>query len=405
MVSRVPAADARSPVQAAMKIVYLTPGCFDKGGISRYCRYQISALRDLVGAKNVSVFSLLGPDENSFEKPLRRDLVRGRTLGQIQAALLRARVGGGDGDAPDLVLCAHVNMSGWAHALARCVGARSLLNVYGMEVWSGFRRDASWGIRSVDDVISDCHFTARYIEGEGLRRRNSTGVIWDCVDLERFCPAAPRPEVLQRYGIPAPSEFVNLLTLGRIGHDAAHKGYERLLEVFIAIAAELPSLRLIFAGRGDLIPQLRERAAARGLADRVVFTGAIHESDLADVYRSAHIFSLVSDRGKGRGEGIPLTPLEAAACGVPIIVGNDDGSQEAVVADYNGFVVPPRDPLAHAEAIRVLARDADTRNRMAAGARERIEREFSYATFRDKHRAFLGRYQAGRTSRPEEKHD
>ena len=44
-----------------MKILYLTPGCFDKGGISRYNRYQIQALRMLAGAENVFVFSLLGP--------------------------------------------------------------------------------------------------------------------------------------------------------------------------------------------------------------------------------------------------------------------------------------------------------------------------------------------------------
>ena len=54
----------------------------------------------------------------------------------------------------------------------------------------------------------------------------------------------------------------------------------------------------------------------------------VHEDDLPKFYRASRIFTLVSDRGKGRGEGIPLTPLEAMACGSPIIVGNQDGSQE-----------------------------------------------------------------------------
>ena len=49
------------------RILYLTPGCFDKGGISRYGRYQIEALREVIGAENVRVLSLLGPDGDEFE--------------------------------------------------------------------------------------------------------------------------------------------------------------------------------------------------------------------------------------------------------------------------------------------------------------------------------------------------
>ena len=52
-----------------MKILYITPGCFDKGGISRYNRYQITACRELFGKENVKVFSLLGPSDDDFEDP------------------------------------------------------------------------------------------------------------------------------------------------------------------------------------------------------------------------------------------------------------------------------------------------------------------------------------------------
>jgi phosphatidylinositol alpha-1,6-mannosyltransferase len=372
-----------------VKVLYVTPGCFDKGGISRYCRYQLQAFRDLIGRDNVSAFSLLGPDEHSFEDGFEITWYAGgraakhklQFCARVSAEALKFR--------PDLILCAHVNMSGWAHALARCVGARSVLNIYGMEVWSGFRRDARWGLCKIDEVISDCHFTADYVEAEGYRAHATTHVVWDCVDLERFRPQPVNNSVVQRYNIPDPSSFVNLLTLGRMSSDAAHKGYERLLEAFAGICDELPTLRLVFAGRGDMVELLRERARARGILERVHFTGEIHESDLPDVYRTAHIFSLVSDRGKGRGEGIPLTPLEAAACGVPIIVGNEDGSQEAVIRGENGFIVAPHDIASHRQAIRSLTENTTLRLAMATAARERIEREFSYETFREKHRRFV----------------
>ncbi len=173
--------------------------------------------------------------------------------------------------------------------------------------------------------------------------------------------------------------------------DADHKGYRRLLEAFAIVAPRVPDLRLIYAGRGDLVDVLRADSAERGLADRVFFTGMVHEDHLPDVYRSAHVFSLVSDRGVGRGEGIPLTPLEASACGVPILVGNHDGSQEAIM-DGNGFVLDPFDLNKHAAKIELLATDDVAHAAAARAALAVARREFSYEGFRDKHAALLEKY-------------
>lgn len=372
-----------------MKIVYLTPGCFDKGGISRYNRYQIGALRDIVGTENVRVFSVLGPDRDSFEAPFAVEFAAGGLRHREKASFVAHATAACLTFRPDIVLSAHVNLSGLGRILSSVVGAKSILNIYGSEVWSGFRADSRWGLMRADHVIADCHFTARYVENAGLRASRSTSVVWDCVDLERFTPRAPRPEVLARYGIPAPETGFNLLTLGRMSTDAGHKGYERLFRVFERIAPLVPDLRVIFAGRGNLVEILRGRARDAGLADRVYLTGGVHEDDLADVYRSAHLFSLVSDRGPGRGEGIPLTPLEAAACGVPILVGNQDGSQEAVVGGENGVVLDPFDLVGHGDAIVSLVRDRERRSSMAAGAARIARSSFGFGRFRDEHRALL----------------
>lgn len=374
-----------------MRVLYLTPGCFDKGGISRYSRYQIRALRDLLGPEKVTVLSLLGPGEDCFEEPFEVDWHgsgadrRSKLELVARASQLVARL------RPDAVHVAHVNFAGLARWLGSAVKATVILNVYGLEVWSGFRPDAEWGLRRADLVVSDCHFTASYLVEAGLRMVAPT-VIWDCVDLDRFTPRPPAPDVLARYGLPDPATGVNLLTLGRMQPGAEHKGYDRLYQVFRRVAPEVPSLRLIFAGRGALADELRERSRRDGLGDRVFFTGVMHEDDLPDVYRAASLFSLVSDRGVGRGEGIPLTPLEAAACGAPILVGDHDGSQEAVVHGVNGYVLDPFDLDAHARHVVELARDPALRARMGRAARERIESEFGYLTFRERHRQLLRRW-------------
>jgi len=381
-----------------MKIFYLTPGCFDKGGISRYSRYQISALRTLVGKENVFVFSVLGPSDEDFEDAFEVTYFAGGTSKLRQLGFSTKLYSAAIMNRPDIIISAHVNLSGLAKVLAKLTGAKSVLNVYGAEAWSAMRSDAEWGLRSSDYVISDCHFTASYLEEKGFRPNGSVAVVWDCVDLERFYPACPAQATLSKYNIPDPTKGLNILTLGRMSSDTAYKGYERLLEVFSSIARDLPKANLIYAGRGQMVEHLRAQAKALGLGKRVVFTGMVHEDDLADIYRSAHVFSLVTNRGEGNGEGIPLTPLEAAACGVPLIVGNHDGSQEAVIDGVDGFIVDPFALEEHAKAILTLATDDELRTRMGHAARNRAELEFAFPKFLAKHEELLETWFSNRRS-------
>lgn len=371
------------------KLVYLTPGCFDKGGISRYTRYQIRAWREILGEGNVRVLSLLGPDSESIEEPFQADWHGGGVTSQTKVELSLRALQMALSELGPILHAGHMNFAGVARAIASLTGGKLLVNVYGLEVWTYPRWHSTLGLRHADEVISDCHWTAKYVEDHKLRPPGSTKVFWDCVDLEKFTPGAPAPEVLQRYGIPDPSTGFNLMSLGRMSPDASHKGFDRLFEMFRLVAAKAPQVRLIYAGRGGLIEVLKEKAAGAGLADRVFFTGMVHEDHLADVYRAAHLFSLISDRGIGRGEGIPLTPLEAAACAVPIFVGNHDGSQEAVEEGVNGHIFDPFDLDSQATSLLKIVTDRQLRDKMAIAARARIEAEFSYPTFVEKHRALL----------------
>ncbi len=372
-----------------MRILYLTPGCFDKGGISRYSRYQISALRDICGINNVRVFSLLGPGIEGFEQRFDVDWHGSGQFGSISMAdrlRFSARtLGTAVHWRPHAIFSAHVNFSPLVSRVGRLSEATTILNVYGLEIWSGLSAARRRHLRRIDRVIADCHFTARYVMDEGLHAKPPT-VIWDPVDLAHFCPGPYDPAVVRKYGLPDPAEHLIVMSLGRLTRDAAHKGFDRLIPIVAQIMPGIPSLRLVIAGRGDDRPRLEALCNAHGIADRVVFTGSIDEADLPALYRCAHVFSLVSDRGPGRGEGIPLTPLEAMACGVPIIVGNEDGSQEAVVDRRNGFVVSPRNPAEHRDALLRLLGDPALRQQVRTEARAVAEENFSDTGFVEKHR-------------------
>jgi phosphatidylinositol alpha-1,6-mannosyltransferase len=373
-----------------MKILYLTPGCFDKGGISRYNRFQIQAFREIAGDDNVRVYSLRRKKPGDFEEGFavawqaRSDRHLPNKIEFAMRVTVEALTW-----RPDVILVAHVYMSGFALMLGKLVGAKVVLNAYGREIWSGLSGFREMGLKGADEVISDCFFTAAYLEQNGYRPKGSVRVVWDTVDVGRFHPATPAAAVLEKYGIPAPDANINLLTLGRVAANADHKGYRRLLDAFATVAGEVANLHLIYAGSGDLVEVLRGRAREMGLSSRVHFTGSVDDQDLPDVYRGAHIFALISDRGQGRGEGVPVTPIEAAACGVPILVGNQDGSPEAVVEGVDGYVLDSFDVAAHARAIVRLATDPQLRARMGAAASRKVSAEFPYPVFREKHRAFL----------------
>lgn len=374
-----------------MKILHLTPGCFDKGGISRYSRYQISALREIVGVENVRALSLLGPDKEGFETPFdtswrgaggaatRRDRLQFALQAARQAMFWR----------PDMILCAHVNFTPLVTRLAALCGAKTVLNVYGLELWSGLSSSRRAHMARMDHVIADCHATADHVVSAAMHPRQPA-VIWDCADLDRFTPGPPPPHLLERYGLPGLERHRVVLTLGRLAVAARHKGYDRLLEIWGDVRTRVPQAHLVIAGRGDDADRLRGKAATLGLTDSVTFTGPIDEQDLASIYRAAHIFALVSDKGPGRGEGIPLTPIEAMASGLPVLLGDEDGSPEAVDGTRNGIVVSPRDPDAMTAAlVQLLTENGSAHAARAAEARKVAEERFGYAAFVDKHRTFL----------------
>ena len=373
------------------KILYLSPGCFDKGGISRYNRYQINALKEIVGKNNVKTFSLLPPQEGDFEDRFEVSwhawgISKLSKLAYIYKVLLVVWFW-----KPDIIWLGHVNLTEILVRFNLFSRAKTVLNVYGLEIWSGLRPKVEEGFKKVDYVVSDCHFTADYIEEHGFRAKDSTVVIWDCVDLKKFTPLVNKASDLfyENYQLPDPNKNPWILSLGRLSFTAAHKGYERLIEVFSEVAKKDKKSVLVFAGKGDMIDHLKELAIQFNVSERVYFSGMVHEDDMAKFYSVAHIFSLVSDRGIGRGEGIPLTPLEAMACGAPIIVGNQDGSQEAIFNDENGYCIDPFDLIKHQEVILKLVKEPNLHASMSQSAITIAREHFSYSKFKKKHLIFL----------------
>jgi starch synthase len=217
-----------------------------------------------------------------------------------------------------------------------------------------FRRPPEWFIAreiaeyaTADRIVVPSQFAARSYLEQGLHRERVEIVPYGA-NLSRFSPVARPPD----------GEFV-VLFVGRVG---LSKGIPYLLEAFHRFKHPHKRLKII----GDVGAEIR-RYLARAPLDGVQFLGPVRNAELAVHYSSAHVFVLPSiDDGFGMVMG------EALACACPVIATTNTGAQELFDHGIEGFIVPPRDPSALADAMTALADDPSRRARMREAALARV---------------------------------
>ena len=189
-----------------------------------------------------------------------------------------------------------------------------------------------------------------------------TQVVPEGVDTERF-------RVSGAVG-PPPRPF--LLSVGPIKR---RKGYHVTLEAFARVYARRPDVEYRIAGGTDdpvFYHALQARIAELGLREAVVFLGRVDEDELVRLYHQCAAFWLLPVDDDLQFEGFGLVYWEANACGRPVIGARGSGAEDAIVDGDNGFLVPPRDAAAAAEAALRLLDDPDLASRMGAAGRQRV---------------------------------
>ncbi|MCX7860389.1 MAG: glycosyltransferase family 4 protein [Chloroflexus sp.] len=182
-----------------------------------------------------------------------------------------------------------------------------------------------------------------------------------------FRPPAPAAieQLRARHGLP--ERFV--LYVGTL---EPRKNLTTLLEAFALASRSVPNVPLVIGGgKGWMYEPIFARLEQLHLRDRVKFAGYIPEEELPLWYAAATVFVFPSIY-----EGFGMPPLEAMACGTPVITSNTSSLPE-VVGDA-GLMVSPSDTVALAEAIRRLLTDADLRAELRQRGLARARR-FSWA--------------------------
>ncbi|HEU5240504.1 MAG TPA: glycosyltransferase [Ornithinibacter sp.] len=240
----------------------------------------------------------------------------------------------------------------------------------------------------VDAVVATCRDEVDELARMGVPT-DHVHVVPCGVDTEHFTPAGAghEPPALPSSGRP------RLLAVGRL---VERKGFD----LAVRALAELPEAELVVVGgppadRLDADPEarrLRSLAAELGVEDRLVLTGQWPHADLPALYRSADVVLAVPWY-----EPFGITPLEAAACGRPLVGTAVGGLLDSVEDGVTGLLVPPRDAPALAAAVRRLLEDPETAAAMGARARARAVERFDWSVVAARTEAVLDATARGRT--------
>jgi glycosyltransferase involved in cell wall biosynthesis/phosphoheptose isomerase len=219
------------------------------------------------------------------------------------------------------------------------------------------------------------------------------------VDAEDFTPPAGRTGTAG--GQRSPQDPVSLVALGRL---VERKG----VDVVVRALAQVPQAHLTVAGGPDRSaldddPEARRLVALAeeyGVSDRLTLTGRVDRQEAARLLSCADIVTCTPWY-----EPFGIVPLEAMACGRPVVGSAVGGLLDSIDDGTTGLLVPPRDVDATAAAIRRLAEDPALAERMGRAGRARVQELFSWERVADlteeSYREALCAYAEAHPNRPE----
>lgn len=197
------------------------------------------------------------------------------------------------------------------------------------------------------------------------RSRDRISVVPCGVDLDLFTPAGP---------IAPRSEMHRIVSVGRF---VPRKGFD----VVVRALPHMPDTELVVVGGPEASQlnsdpeacRLMELARQLGVADRVRLYGSVARDEMPAILRSADVVACTPWY-----EPFGIVPLEATACGVPVVASAVGGMLDTVVHDVTGRLVKPKRPDEVAKAVNHLMRDDFLRQSMGAAGRDRARARYSW---------------------------
>jgi glycosyltransferase involved in cell wall biosynthesis len=164
--------------------------------------------------------------------------------------------------------------------------------------------------------------------------------------------------------------------VGAVGRAVPVKRFPDIIHAVAGLAPDFPGLKLKIVGGGVLLPELQELAARAGLGDRFEITGFRKWAEVIQLARQFHIYVHSSEL-----EGFPLSLLEAAFQGLPLVLSRTGSHEQCVEPGMNGYLFEPGDVAALREHLKaLLLAGAEKRELMGKASLEIVGGQFTAET-------------------------
>jgi glycosyltransferase involved in cell wall biosynthesis len=221
-----------------------------------------------------------------------------------------------------------------------------------------------WPLKVAQGLLPCSEHEARILRTMGLTQPLEVVPLW--IDT-RSIQATPVEHLPARGAGADP----RLLFIGQL---TPRKGYDLVVRALPEVVRRHPGVRLQIVSGLNTADRTAMETMARelGVADHVEFLGRVEDARLVNLFRAADLYVTPT-----RYEGFGLTLLEAMAAGCPVVASDIPVVNEIIRHGENGWLAPPNDPDALAQAITCLLDDPELRRRLVAGGdltlRERFD--------------------------------
>lgn len=227
------------------------------------------------------------------------------------------------------------------------------------------------GVRLLDDlalkgadaccVISEA--LAEEVRSRGIASERIV-IVPNGVDVETFVPGDPPAALRGKFGLD------DAVVIGYIGSFFYYEGLDLMVEAMKRLVEHFPKLRMLLVGDGELMPTLKNIAAAPALNGRVLFTGRVPHVEILDYYRLLDFLILPRRETRETRLVTPLKPMEIMAMAKALIASDIGGHREMIEDDVNGLFFRSEDVDDLASKCRILLTDPQRRSDMGSRARK-----------------------------------
>lgn len=300
------------------------------GGLQKFNRNFLTALDEIAGeGEKIIALSLHdAPSDFPADTRVQMHSAGGSRLRFILKAMQL-------GLACCKIIVGHVNV---LFPVAFLLPKPIILITHGIEIWRPLSFLKKKSLHTLTEIVTVSTFTASKIESLFPYLKDRIRLLPNTIDrdFEQKSLQADPAFIQRTWNLPETAKII--LTVCRLSSGEGEKGYDKVLACIPELAAKIPDVCYVLAGKYDAAEKERLDHIIKqaGIHDRVMFTGYVSDEDLPSIYASCDVFIMPSKK-----EGFGIVFLEALMLGRTVIGGNKDGTCDALLQGETGMLIDP----------------------------------------------------------------